>query len=260
MLTPGDLLWLVLQPSSVIVALLLLAAVALLLGGLKAGRRLLWFALVLLFLPAVLPIEETLLAPLERAYAAPQTLPERVDGILVLGGAVDWRVSEALQQLNTNEAAERVFAGAALARRYPEARLVFTGVYGSSVMREFVAYPEAQSFIAGSEYAQRRPIFFGGARSTYEDALYSLENLKPRSGEQWLLVTSAMHMPRAFMTFQTLGWTLIPYPVDYRSDGNFRPSLRVIARLASLDTVVREWGALLVYKNLGRIKQPLPRL
>jgi uncharacterized SAM-binding protein YcdF (DUF218 family) len=35
---------------------------------------------------------------------------------------------------------------------------------------------------------------------------------------KWILVTSALHMPRAVGLFRKLGWKIIPFPVDYHSE------------------------------------------
>ena len=56
-------------------------------------------------------------------------LLDRVDGIIVLGGALDWRVTKARGQLSLNGSGERLAAAAALGQRYPQAELVFTGVF-----------------------------------------------------------------------------------------------------------------------------------
>jgi uncharacterized SAM-binding protein YcdF (DUF218 family) len=67
-------------------------------------------------------------------------------------------------------------------------------------------------------------------------------------------------MPRAYLSFRAQGWALIPYPVDYRSTLRLElnPSLNIIGKLANLDEVVREWGALFIYHRLGRTEQFLP--
>ena len=256
----SDLTWTLLQPGGVILLVMLLSFVVLLFGGLRLGRRLLGLALLAAVLPALLPLESLVAAPLERRLELPVALPPRVDGILILGGSVEPAISRITGQLNLNDGGERVLAGAALAERYPNAQLVFTGLYRDTVANDFLPVPTPKSLLFGPEYAGRTPIFIGTARSTYEEALLSLEQLKPGAGETWLLVTSAYHMPRAFLTFQAQGWTLIPYPVDYRNvgEGNFKPSLNVVGKLANLDEVVREWGALFVYNRLGRTNTLLP--
>lgn len=252
----GDPWWL-LQPSTVLAGLLLLALASLLVRRRAPAALGLALALVLLLAPAFLPVVEWVAGPLERRVPPPERLPASVDGVIVLGGAVDWRVADARGRLAVNGAGERLLAAHALAERYPDATLVLTGLFQEMVPHDFRARPDARSLIAGPEFAGREIVFLGAARSTYEEALLALERLEPRRGETWILVTSAMHMPRAWETFRTLGWSLTPYPVDFRTRGRpeWRPSLNVAGSLAELDRAVREWGALFVYERSGRISR-----
>jgi len=255
----SDTLWLLLQPSTVVLLLLVLSLLVGLLRRRGASRLLLFAALLLMVLPAVLPLRALLAQPLE-GHVPPAPLPERVDGIIVLGGAVEWRVSKARGQLAVNEAAERLMAAAALAQRYPQATLVFTGLFAETAPQEFRPQATPQSFFSGPAFANRRIIYLGAARSTFEDALLSQQALSPQAGQTWLLVTSAMHMPRAIGTFQTLSWRVLPYPVDYRTAGlEPSPTLNIIGELAAFDQVVREWGAIFIYHLLGRTQTLLPR-
>jgi uncharacterized SAM-binding protein YcdF (DUF218 family) len=256
----SDFTWALLQPSNLIVILILLSLVALLFGGLKFGRRVLGIAVLFLLLPALLPIEDLVATPLENRLSAPDPFPNQVEGILVLGGAIDWETSRSRQQLSVNDNAERMIAAAALARRYPNAKLVFTGLFREIIPNEFNTLPNQKSSFFGEEYSGRQITYLGSARSTFEEALLASKSLKPQAGERWLLVTSAYHMPRAFLTFQAQGWTVIPYPVDYRHSGTLQiiPTLNIVGRLNDLDDYAREWGALFMYNRLGRTERLLP--
>ncbi|CAN5774689.1 YdcF family protein [soil metagenome] len=252
-----ELVWALLQPSSLLVIVVALALVALWARWHALASSLLTLFLLAVAATVALPVTEWIAAPLESQIArAP--LPERVDGVVVLGGAVEWRVSAARGQLALNASAERIAAAAALAQRYPEARLVMTGVFGDAFARDFRAVPTDDSLWFGPAFAGRDVRYLGDARSTYEDALVALRDVAPGPGETWLLVTSALHMPRALATFRTQGWTLLPYPVDYRTTGvpsvrGWRLNWDVATTLADLDRAVREWGALEIYRRSGRI-------
>lgn len=252
-------IWWLLQPSTLLLLALSVATLALVARRHGLGLAFCGLALLLISVPTVFDVAGRLAWELERRVAAPAALPEQVDGILVLGGAVEWQISRDRKQLNVNQAGERVIAAASLARRYPEARLAFTGVYREDVASEFVPEPTDASLIFGSEYRGRSLQFIGAARSTYEDVLLALDRLSPNAGETWLLVTSAMHMPRALAVFRTLGWRMAPYPVDYRTSGEpgwLNPNPLAGASLAKFDEAVREWGAVLVYVQSGRISWP----
>lgn len=252
----SEAVWWLLTPSSLVTALLILAYVA---ARARAGRlaAALMFPPVLLLLALLLlPLDQYLAVRLENRYPAPASLPAHVDGVVVLGGTVDWRETQDRDQLALDAGGERMLAGLALARAYPEATLVFTGLFGDALVSEWRG-ADGQRLLFGPALAGRQVHYLGEARSTYEEALLAIEQVRPAPGSTWLLVTSALHMPRAYLTFRTQGWTLVPYPVDYRTTERVSPrfEVRIGDRLAALDRVVREWGAYLVYRSAGRISE-----
>jgi len=52
-------------------------------------------------------------------------------------------------------------------------------------------------------------------RVTAENAVFTKHLIRPKSGEHWLLVTSAFHMPCAIGAFRQAGFPVDAYPVDY---------------------------------------------
>jgi len=250
----SEAVWWLLTPSSLLVAFVCLGALAARAGARRLAGALLFPPLALLLALLALPLDRYLAAPLEDRHAAPSELPARVDGIVVLGGAVDWRVGQDRGQLSLDAAGERMLAALALARRYPEATLAFTGLFDDQLRLEW-RDADGDGLLFAPELRGRRVVFLGEARSTYEEALLAIERLRPAPGSTWLLVTSALHMPRAYQTFRTQGWTLVPFPVDYRTERGVRPRLeaKVGERLAGLDRVAREWGAYLVYRVTERL-------
>jgi len=250
-----ELIWWVLQPSTL---LALLAVASLILARVKwysLSRFSLGLTITIVLVVVVLPIDEILGGFLEGQISPQVGLPDRVDGIIVLGGALDWRVTKARGQLSLNGSGERLAAAAALGQRYPQAELVFTGVFADQLIDNFQTYADPQSLFFGEAFQDRHPTFIGESGSTYEDALRAIEVLQPKPNASWILVTSALHMPRSLATFQTQGWQLIPYPVDYRTTGKIRfaPSINVASALADLDLIVRELGAYWIYRYMGRI-------
>jgi DUF218 domain len=123
------------------------------------------------------------------------------DGIL-LGGAVD--ASGPDEQAVLNEAAERLVVVPELARRYPNTRILFSGgnsalMDGGSAEAEFAALLES----LGVE--RSRITLEDRSRNTVENAVFSKALIQPKSGDRWLLVTSAYHMPRAIGVFRKGG-------------------------------------------------------
>ena len=130
----SKLLWLALRPGT-FALLLALVGLAAVWRGRRWGR---WpilaglgFYLALLLLPLHIWVQ----MPLEDRFPRPADAPPRVDGIVVLGGAVEQELTEARGIPALNGAAERMTEPVALMRRYPEARLVFTGGQGTPAAR-----------------------------------------------------------------------------------------------------------------------------
>ena len=70
------------------------------------------------------------------------------------------------------------------------------------------------------------------------------EVVSPKSGERWLLVTSAHHMPRSVGIFRKVGFEVEPYPVNRRTGGRddlLKFSDHFVERLSLVDTAAREW-------------------
>ena len=125
----GKLVWAVLQPGNLLL-LCLLAGVFLLLRGRRRGELLVVLSAIGLLLLAVAPIGPAMMLVLEQRFPRPPKLPDRIDGILVLGGAVDPRISLAYGETAFNGSVARVLGGVALARKHPEAKLALVGGEG----------------------------------------------------------------------------------------------------------------------------------
>lgn len=260
----SKLIWVLISPDSLLLLALLSAYLLLLLGMPQAGRRLLGTSCLCASLLAILPVGEWLVLPLETRFQAAPTLGDEVDGIIVLGGFVDTARSAAWGQVQTNEAAERLLAWQALARRYPQAKLVFTGGNGSlRGSHDAHAYKESSSIPALMHQlglAERSVQLESESRNTWENVQMSHALLSPAPDEHWLLVTSAAHMPRAVGIFCTYDWPVQPYPVDFRADRKrlLRVELAFAEHLLSLRNASREWVGLIAYYLTGKTTELLP--
>ena len=125
--TFSKILWSLLQPTKAWLVLVFIGVLLLYLDRFKLGRFLLSVAVVLAFLIIFLPVYTWLASPLEQRFLRLTVLPEKIDGMIVLGGGVDQLLTEVYEQPSLNYAAERMTEAVALARRYPDAKLVFSG-------------------------------------------------------------------------------------------------------------------------------------
>lgn len=129
----SKLLWFVLRPGTFALLLCLVGLVAWWRGR-RWGRWPLAFGLGFFVVVLATPVAPLLLIPLEERFSRPVEPPTHVDGVIVLGGAVDQNLTEARGIPALNGAAERMTEAIALARRYPQARIVFTGGQDRSCM------------------------------------------------------------------------------------------------------------------------------
>jgi uncharacterized SAM-binding protein YcdF (DUF218 family) len=216
----------------------------------RIGRILMASAILGLAVGLFTPLGTALLRPLEDRFPQPPTDMAPPTGIIVLGGALDPKTSEARGQTILASDANRLTAAVELARRYPEARVVYSGGAGflwSESPPE--AYVARDLWLALGLPAERIS-FEAKSRNTFENALYTRELLDPQPGQSWLLVTSAWHMPRSVGIFRRVGMSVVPFPVAYHTFGDARDwqwNAGTIDRLFALNYAVREWIGLFVY-------------
>jgi uncharacterized SAM-binding protein YcdF (DUF218 family) len=227
----------------------------------RLGKYLMVASLLALAVIGLSPLGNALIIPLEQRFPPWDDTRGPPDGIVVLGGAITPDVSAARNDIALNEAAERVTATVALARRYPEARIVYSGGSGALIFREGSEAVIAVRAFESLGIPPERIIAEEQSRNTVENAVFSLLLAMPRPGERWLLVTSGYHMPRAMGIFRQAGFPVEAYPVDWRTRGP-QDALRPFSTLGSgmerTDTAVREWVGLLVYWLTGRSASLFP--
>jgi uncharacterized SAM-binding protein YcdF (DUF218 family) len=226
----------------------------------RAGRGLMAGAIIALAGGLLTPLGALLLRPLEERFPPPPADIPAPAGIIVLGGALDTEKSEARGQVFLTADAARMTTGVELARRYPAARLIFTG--GSGLLGEGPAEAiGARKLWLSLGVPAERMAFEAKSRNTWENGLFTRDLVKPKPGETWLLVTSAWHMPRSVGIFRRLDFDVIPYPVAYRTFGDERDFLlptSMIDKVIMLDYSVREWVGLLAYRLAGKMNALFP--
>jgi uncharacterized SAM-binding protein YcdF (DUF218 family) len=207
----------------------------------------------------ILPISSWAIAPLENRFPQP-VLPEQVDGIVVLGGSVNPIIAESRNQISVPEASERLFEAAALARRYPTARVIVSGGEAGIVPKGFSEANVMRNVLVDAGVDPARIETEGTSRNTYENAVNARQLAQPKPDETWLLVTSGWHMPRAVGCFRNVGWNVLPYPVDYRTTGNIGlwANFVMVKEFWRLDLAAKEWIGLFVYRLLGRTDELFP--
>ena len=116
-----------LVPTNFLIGLGLLGVLLLVTRPAPLGRRLMIAAIVGLAIFAFSPLGSWVLYPLEQRFPPWDAARGAPDGIVVLGGSIDPDLSIAHGVTVVRSAPDRVIAAASLARRYPKARIIFTG-------------------------------------------------------------------------------------------------------------------------------------
>src|SRR5207245_11015172 len=118
-------------PSNLVICIGILGLLLLPTRFARAGRALAFASLIVLAILGLSPIGNALIIPLEERFPRWDATRGAPDGIIVLGGAISPDISAARDEVALNEAAERLTVVAELARRYPNARIVFSGGSGA---------------------------------------------------------------------------------------------------------------------------------
>jgi uncharacterized SAM-binding protein YcdF (DUF218 family) len=249
------------SPSNLLIVLGLVGAVLMGTRRARCGRRMIVTAVLLLAIAGLSPLGNALVLPLEQRFPPWWAGTGEPTGIIVLGGAVSPAVSAQRGSPELNEAAERMTVVADLARRFPNARIVYSGgsskLLGEGPDEAQFALPLLRSFGIPASRIELE----SASRNTFENATLTKALVRPEPGQRWLLVTSASHMPRAVGCFRQAGFTIEPYPVDWRTGGLgdiFRPPEIASSGLARTDVALREWAGLLIYWITGRTSALFP--
>jgi uncharacterized SAM-binding protein YcdF (DUF218 family) len=198
-------------------AALFLSGCALLLG-LFRFRRLAWtvglFVWIWLGVWSLPVASDRLRATLEGQFppVTVSALPV-VDAIVVLGGGVT-PPSMGSDMPNLEGGADRVWFGARLFHAGKAPLVVLSG--GSDP--EYSAFSEAESmalFMVTLGVERDVLLLESASRNTSQNAVFTAALLAERGINRILLVTSALHMPRAAARFEEAGMIVIPAPTDH---------------------------------------------
>ncbi len=179
----------------------------------------------------------------------------KYEGAIVLGGIgeVDMR----LQKLNFGWSGDRLFQTLALYHTGRIKRIVFTGGSGS------IEFPEKREGIYVKKYLRSihvpdsAMVIESESKNTYENAVFTkklLDSLQLKGN--FLLVTSAYHMPRAMAVFKKAGYiNLTPYITNRMSGIRRYSPLHLFVpnpgALFSLELLIHEWIGYVTYKLKG---------
>jgi uncharacterized SAM-binding protein YcdF (DUF218 family) len=208
-------------------------------------------------------VSMSLVKSLEWRYLPPASLPD-VETIVVLGGGTDM-MNYPRPMVDISGAGDRVLYAAQLYKQGKSSHLLLSGG-NLTWQNEASSTPASQmgeilEFLgipADAIWLQTRSL------NTYEDALYCSQILKEKGIDKILLVTSAIHMPRAMGVFMNQGIQVIPAPTDFRvTESNWADlwsgnipaqTLRLVPNISdasAFSNAIKEYIGILVYRLRG---------
>lgn len=180
-------------------------------------------------------------------YREPASVPQ-AQAIVVLGGVTAGGRHNWFEPIDSDQAVHRVDTAAALYREHRAPYVVVSGAALEGNVSEAQIMANAlQRLGVPSEAILKEE----NSYTTYENALYTAELLRKRRMDDIILVTSALHMPRAMAVFREQGILPIPAPsppqITVPSSTGFsfwQPSLKVLDASRS---IIKEYVGMLVY-------------
>jgi uncharacterized SAM-binding protein YcdF (DUF218 family) len=215
-----------------------------------AGPWLAGAAGAVLYLFSVEPVANEL-TRLAEAGVRSTVRPEVVyDAAIVLGGGIDPAASIGSGETELNAAGDRVVAGYALFQSGRVRNLMLSA--GGPDPAEPVEADWAATLWRRLGVPGDRIVLERESRNTRENARWSVRVVRERGWKTLVLVTSAMHMPRAAATFRKAGLDVDLLPVDRRygprKDGNWLPRVESLERSSG---ALRELAGRGVYRAVG---------
>jgi uncharacterized SAM-binding protein YcdF (DUF218 family) len=250
-----------LLPTNLLIGIGFVGAILMFTRFASLGRKLVIAAVLLLVICGLSPLGNLLLYPLEQRFPPWDAARGAPDGIIVLGASIEADLSTAHGTPVVRSSPDRLITAAALAHRYPNARIAFSGGSAKLISNDAREADFAGAIFESLGIAKSRLTMERRSRNTQENAEFSKALLAPKDGERWLLVTSAFHMPRSVGLFRKAGFAVEPYPVDWRVGGRgdvLSFSNVAIDGLGRTDMAVREWMGLIAYRATGKIDELLP--
>ena len=260
----SKIIWFFLQPSAASVFLILLGLLLSKTRWIRFSKPLITTGTIALLLIAFSPLGRQLILPLEDRFPLKKVTdinPEKIDGIIVLGGTIHMHISDNRGVPSIVSGAERIIEAVKIAHKAPKARIVLAGGPNTITSNPTPDAVVVKQLMVDMGIDPARIEVEGRSRNTWQNALFAKQMAKPKQGENWYLVTSAYHMPRSIGCFRQAGWDVKAYPVDYLTGGKksqFSPFYYALDGVTVTDTAAKEWLGLAVYWLTGRVNTLYP--
>ena len=196
------------EPYGFLLTLFLLAFYFLLKKHYKLVKIFLSIAIGFYFLFAYPPFSNVLVSNLEEKYSK-YNYDKNITYIHVLGSGNSDDFSQPISSMLGDSALKRVVEGVVIYKKQPNLKLIFTGYACCSSL----STAKANAMLAMELGVSQKDIIINETpKDTKEEALFAKKFIGKNS---FILVTSALHMPRAMLLFHKEGLYPIPAPSDF---------------------------------------------
>ena len=182
---------------------------------------------IMMWLTAVVPVAHLLAHSLEKRYP----VPEKVQGdvIILLGGGINDRVTDMTGVGTPSDGVlARIVTAVRLQKRLDLPVIISGGQVYQTISAEA---PIVRRFLIDLGVDSRQIMIEPRSRDTFENAGYTKAICRRQGFNKPILITSALHLPRAVMLFEHVGLKVIPFPAGFKTRSNpqygwqdFRPS------------------------------------
>jgi|SRR5579862_664356 len=239
-----------------VLAILLAIGALVIWKRIRLAVRLLILSVALLLIFSSPIVAGALVRSLENQYRDPGLDVPAAQAIVVLGGTIHMP-SQSHHLTGLIDSSDRLLVAFRLYRS-GKAPLVFCSGGNNPIGPQNGKTPEANWMAQLLEEWNIPPTAIEletGSINTHENAIRSYQVLAPRGIRRILLVTSAMHMPRAAGAFRRAGFEVMAAPADFRTgwgQPNALEKMRPTAsNLVSSDAALHEWLGIAIYRMRG---------
>ncbi|NJM97877.1 MAG: YdcF family protein [Phormidesmis sp. RL_2_1] len=222
-------------------------------------------ALFILFISSNSTVSNKLVSTLEQQYLPPVPMPT-AGAIVILGGATEPALAPR-PWVEIREQGDRILYGARLYNQNRAPKLILSG--GRVTWRGGAATTQGEpseaddmkEFAMAMNVPESAILLEGKSLNTRQNAVNVKEILDQNAISSVLLVTSAMHMPRAIAIFKKLGIHAIPAPTDYlvttQSSANLTWQGHILALIPDAEALSRctralkEYVGFIIYRLQG---------
>ena len=179
----------------------------------------------------------------------------KYEGAIVLGGigSIDLR----LNKINFGHSGDRLFQALPLYYKGRIKKVIFTGGSGSIEFPEKKEGYFVKKYLESIQFPDSGLIIENESKNTYENAGFTkkiLDSLKIDG--DFLLITSAYHMPRSLAVFKKAGYKNITPYITNKSSGVRRFTFDHLfipnpGAMLGLELLIHEWIGYLTYKVKG---------